>query len=244
MKVWHHYASECLLALAAALCAASPCLAVPSATPQAHASGVFVNAAGDVLTARHAVADCAAVYAVKGRQVVRARLLADSAALDLAVLETALTPYLAATLPETDDIGTRRLGVFAEAYNVLQTMPDRASTVFNAMTAPSEGSLSMLSPVKPGASGSPVLGRAGLLLGLVVQRVAVDSSGPGRILLSRPQSASSGIGTRVKAVSAAHIKAFLREHGIRFSQSDAPQLAPMQAQAPRAATLSVGVICE
>ncbi len=49
--------------------------------------------------------------------------------------------------------------------------------------------------------------------------------------------------SRVNAVSAEHIKAFLREHAIAFTETDAPQLGRMQAQAPRAATLSVGVIC-
>lgn len=245
MKGWHHPVlwRQWALIAAAAFGAAPSCMAAPLATLQTQASGVFLNASGNVLTARHAVTDCAVVYAIKGNQVVRAHLLAQSEALDLAVLDTTLTPYLAATLPSSDDWGTGQIGVFAEAYSVLQDMPERASTVFNAMTVPSDDSLSMLSPVRPGASGSPVLGKAGLMLGVIVERVAVDRSGPGRVMLSRAQSAPSGIGTRVKAVSAPRIKAFLREKNIAFSESDAPQLGPMQAQAPRAAKLSVGIIC-
>ena len=208
-----------------------------------HASGVFINASGDLLTALHAVADCSAIYAVKDGRVVSATVLASDATQDLAVLRTAFKPYLSAVFPDTQDAARRSQGVFAEGYNELQDMPARGRTLFNAMTVPSENGLSLISAVRPGASGSPVLGANGLVLGVVVARVAADGNPSGRVELSQARKAGTGEATRVKAAEADGISSFLRSHGIEHARSDLPQLGPMQAQAPRAVTLSAGVIC-
>ena len=101
----------------------------------------------------------------------------------------------------------------------------------------------LFSPVA-GASGSPVLGGAGLVLGMVVERVAVDGRLSGTVALSRRGGSAPGAGaTRVKAVPVDSITGFLREQGAVHAVSDRPQLGAMQAQAPRAATLSAGIIC-
>eukprot|EP01038_Epipyxis_sp_PR26KG_P019938 gene19938-28225_t len=92
--------------------------------PDTNASGVFLNEAGDVLTARHAVSDCYTLFAVKGAQVSQATVIAASPALDLAVLRTTLKPYLSATLSRADAAPGRSVGVFAEAYAVLQRLPE------------------------------------------------------------------------------------------------------------------------
>ena len=52
--------------------------------------------------------------------------------------------------------------------------------------------LLLFSPVKPGASGSPVLGGAGLVLGMVVERVAVDGRLSGTVALSRRGGSAPG----------------------------------------------------
>lgn len=213
---------------------------------EAHATGVFINAAGDVLTAHHAVADCGTIFVVKDGRVVRATQGPSDAGLDLAVLKTTLKPYLAATFVAGPEIKAGRQAVFAEGYNVLQRMPDRARTLFNAFAEPGNPvseDLSLISSVRPGASGSPVLGAAGLMLGVVVERFSLDGRPSGRVALSAAQASGATGATRVKAVSATHVKSFLRREGVAFTESDQPQLGPMQAQAPRAATLSVGVIC-
>ncbi|MEI2415510.1 serine protease [Orrella sp. JC864] len=233
--------AACLALGWAGTACAAPSIVAASAL-QAQASGVFLNAAGDVLTARHAVRDCESLFVIKDAGVSRAVVKAQDEALDLAVLGTTLKPYLSATFVRAA-AGNASQPVFAEAYSVLQTMPQRASTVFNAMILPGRDELSLLSPVQPGASGTPVLGSAGLLLGVVVERVALDGNPSGRVALSRARSAGASTATRVKAVPAERIKAFLRAQEVDFSESDLPQLGPLQAQAPRAATLSVGIIC-
>lgn len=228
------------------LAMAGPCMATPQAgSPRmdVHATGVFLNARGDVLTARHVVEDCGVVYVVKDAKVVLANIRAISQNHDLAVLSTELKPYLSATFPTTMHAQSKSQGVFAEGYSVVQRMPHRASVVFNALSEPDTGELSLLSPVQPGASGSPVLS-AGLVLGVVVERVAPGQRPSGSMALSQVGKGVDAHGvSRVKAVSAEHIKYFLRERAIAFTESDEPQLGRMQAQAPRAATLSVGVIC-
>lgn len=222
---------------------ALPVAAWAGAPPEANASGVFLNEAGDVLTARHAVSDCRSLFAIKGGQVAQATVIAESAELDIAVLRTTLKPYLGATFALADAAPGRSIGVFTEAYAVLQRLPDRAALLSNAMTVPGAEGLQLLSGAKPGASGSAVLGADGLLLGVVVERVAAAPHAAG-MALSRAASASGVTGaTQVRAVPASQLRQFLGRHGIAFAASDSPQLSPMQSPAARASTLSVGVLC-
>lgn len=214
---------------------------------ETHASGVFLNAAGDVLTAHHAVTACGTIYAVKDGRVVQAQVAISSAELDLAVLRTSLKPYLSATLAQTEARSGSSLGVFAEAYSVLQRLPGRATLVSNAITVPGDDGMQMISGVKPGASGSAVIGNAGLVLGVVVSRVAAGSGAHGEAsstMLSRAAAAGVATGaSKVRAVGVTQIKQFLREGGIAYTESDAAQLGATQSPAARAATLAVGIIC-
>ncbi len=234
-----------LRALLAAMACAALAGAAHAVPPEANASGVFLNEAGDVLTARHAVLDCRSLFALKGAQVAQARVIAESAELDVAVLRTTLKPYLHATLAAGGGApASASVGVFTEAYTVLQRMPDRASLLSNAMTVPGADGLQLLSGVQPGASGSAVLGADGLLLGVVVERVAAAPHASGMVL-SRAASAAGVAGgvTQVRAVPASRLRGFLDAHGIAYAQSREPQLSPLQSPAARASTLSVGVLC-
>lgn len=212
-----------------------------------HASGVFLNPAGDVLTAHHAVGSCSTIYVVKDGRVVEAKLGLAGPELDLAVLHTTLKPYLSATLAQTEARSGSSIGVFSEAYSVLQRLPGRATLVSNAITVPGEDGMQLLSGVKPGASGSAVIGGAGLVLGVVVARMASVSSSHGAVsstMLSRAAAAGVPTGASVvRAVGVTQVKQFLRDGGIPFTESDAAQLGATQSPAARAATLSVGIIC-
>ncbi len=204
-------------------------------------TGVFINEGGDVITARHVITDCERLFVVKDGRVVRSRVVAESVDYDLAVVSTPLTPYLSAILAASPHPGSQP--VFTESYDVLQSMENRSVQVFNAILVPGRDRLTMMSSVRPGASGAAVLGEGGLLLGLVQERTAKGALGP--ILLSRSrQPVGQGATVRVRAAPAADIKAFLTEHHIAFMESTRPQLGPAQARAPRAATLSVGLICD
>lgn len=233
-----------LLSLCLCVCAcASGAAARAGGVPESSASGVFLNAAGDVLTAAHAVASCQSLFLIKGTQVAEATLRAVDPALDLAVLASTLKPYLSATIAQSDLLPGASIGVFAEAYETLQRLPDRASLLSNAMTVPGAEGLQLISGARPGASGTAVLGADGLLLGVVVERIAAAPHASGRVLSRGPGPGAAGGATQVRAVSAAHIKRFLDTHGIAFSQSGSAQLSPLQSPAARASTLSVGVLC-
>lgn len=232
-----------LLALCACLGASAFGGAGAAGTPESSASGVFLNAAGDVLTAAHAVAACRSLFVIKGTQVAEATLRAASPEFDLAVLGSTLRPYLSATIAQVDALPATSVGVFAEAYETLQRLPDRAALLSNAMTVPGAEGLQLISGARPGASGTAVLGADGLLLGVVVERVAAAPHASGRVLSRGPSVGPQGGATQVRAVAAVHIKRFLAAHGIDFSQSASAQLSPHQSPAARASTLSVGVLC-
>lgn len=214
-----------------------------SAGMETHASGVFLNQRGDILTAKHAIEHCKAVFVVKDGRVTQAQVRAVSNVHDMAVLGTDLVPYLSATLPANTPTSTSSMAVFAEAYSTLQRMPQRARVLSNAMTVPGGDDLYLISGAKPGTSGSAVLRSDGLVAGLVVERVA---RGPHAVtgLLSRAHAGAVVQGpSQVRAIAAEQVKQFLRDSGIPFAESDVPQLAPNQSPAARAATLAAGVLC-
>ncbi len=208
----------------------------------ANATGFFVNDAGDVLTARHVVDTCQSLYLIKDGQVARATVKAVSADQDLAVITSKLKPYLTASFIKTPDFGGGR-PVFAAGYEVLRHMKDKSSTMYNALTrhASGEGSnngeMTLTSSATNGASGSPVLDQAGLVVGLVTDRAEASNSDP-RAYVTR-----SGASSYVIALSSDPIKAFLAANNVSFTETDTPQLEPMQPHAPRAATLEAGVLC-
>ena len=216
-----------------------------STEPEVHATGFFLNEVGDVLTARHAVEKCKTLYVVKNGRIDQAWLRAIALGADLAVLKTRLKPSLPATFPIEAFEETTPKPVFAEAYGVLQEMPDRSRAMFNAVTVPGNGHFSMMSPVRPGASGSAVLGADGRVLGMVIERTANSRSPRGTRSLSRYSTnhLPQGAATEVGAVTYVEIKRFLRDNAVMFHESSQAQLGSGQASAPRAATLSVGVIC-
>jgi serine protease Do len=131
--------------------------------------------------------------------------------------------------------------VFTAGYEVLRHMPNRTSTMYNAVTrdqpAAATDTFTLTSSATNGASGSPVLDQAGLVVGLVTDRTQATSDDP------RAFATRSGAADYVVAVSASSLKAFLAANQIPFNETDAAQLEPMQARAPRAATLEAGVLC-
>jgi serine protease Do len=213
----------------------------PDATAlESNATGFFVNNRGDVLTARHVVQACQTLFVIKDGQVARATIEAVSADADLAVITSRIKPLLAASFPKTGSVGSAQ-PVFIAGYEVLRHLPNRAGTMYNAVTrdppAAAAGTFTLMSSATNGASGSPVLDQAGLVVGLVTDRTQLSSEDP-RAFVTR-----SGAADYVVAVSAPTLKAFLAAHRIPFNETDAAQLEPMQARAPRAATLETGVLC-
>lgn len=177
-----------------------------------------------MLTARHALEGCRALYILKDGQVARAERVAISRDADLALVRSAIRPYLAATFAADPAVQGNR-PVFAASYEELRHMPDRTKVLYNGFAV--EGSAQtgeerflLFSEASYGASGSSMLNGEGLVIGLVVGREAAGSL-----------SGQSVVG----AVSEAAMEAFLRHAGVSFQESGQAQISPLQARAPRAA---------
>ena len=197
-----------------------------------NATGVFVDMGGTVLTARHAVERCRNLYILKDGRVARAELVAVSGDADLALVRGPIKPYLAATFAvEAASQGSRP--VFAAGYAELHRMKDRTKVLYNGFALgdparPDEMRFMLFSEAGHGASGSPVLNGEGLVVGLVTRReVAGNPSGQSVVV----------------AVSENAIKSFLLQAGVAFREGGKAEIGPLQARAPRAATLSAGIIC-
>ncbi|AIO30524.1 trypsin-like peptidase domain protein [Burkholderia cenocepacia] len=249
MKYWLRTASSSALLFAVAATAQTtrePAMNAPSKridafALEANATGFFVNDDGDLLTARHVVDACRTLFVIKDARVARATVKAVSRDRDLAVVTSAIRPLLAATFAQRADMRAAQ-PVFAAGYDVLRHMPDRATTLYNAFTrADARGDASdeftLMSAATHGASGAPVLDQAGRVIGLITDRATV-SGDDARSVATRSDAASYVI-----AIRSDPIKTFLRTSGVPFGESDAPQLEPMQARGPRAATLEAGILC-
>ena len=211
---------------------------VMTSTPLAHTSepptirreksgtAFFVDGSGHMLTARHAVEDCARVVVAKEGRAVSARIVALSPRFDLALIDIPRTWGLAAVFPRSVTVTANDM-VFAAAYDTLPGMVGRGGMIANSTVAPSIGSgeaghLAIDSTVTFGASGAPVLDSRGLVEGVVSRRTMIN---------------------RVLAVGAAETKAFLAANGVRAEEDDRPQIAGSASRANRAASISARVTC-
>jgi S1-C subfamily serine protease len=196
------------------------------ATTRREKSGTafFVDDSGHMLTARHAVEDCARLVVAKEGRVFLAGTVAVSPRFDLALIKAPKTLGLAAVFPRNGTASVNDM-MFAAAYDKLPGMVTGGGVLANATVAPGGGEAGHLvidSTVTFGASGAPVLDSRGLVEGVISRRTRID---------------------RVLAVSAGEAKAFLTSNGIRFDQDDRPQIAGGGSRANRAASISVRVTC-
>ena len=238
---------RCGAMLAALLALPGAAAAQAGAPLESQASGLFINAAGQVLTAAHAVTGCASLYALKDGQVRRATVVARDDARDLALLDTGFKPHSERDLrghargqrrPARVHRGLWRIAAHARARKhrvqwhdgpARRRFRDRAVAVLAGQAGRQRQS----------RAGR---GRAGARHGGRARGGGRPAVGHGGIEPARRFRARAGA-TRVKAVPVDSITGFLREQGAVHAVSDRPQLGAMQAQAPRAATLSAGIIC-
>ncbi len=186
----------------------------------------FVDGAGAMLTARHAVEDCLRVVVAKEGRVVAARVVALSSRFDIALIKVPKTLGIAAVFPRNVTTSANDL-LFVAAYDKLPETVSRGGTFANATVAPSFGGgeagyLAIDSNVTFGASGAPVLDSRGLVEGVISRRTMIN---------------------RVLAVGAAEAKAFLVGNGVRVEEDDRPQIAGNASRANRAASISARVTC-
>ncbi|SEE21210.1 S1 family peptidase [Bradyrhizobium erythrophlei] len=195
----------------------------PAASQRLDGTAFFVDDLGHMLTARHAVADCARIVVSKEGRAVAARVVALAAS-DIALIKVPRTLGLAAVFPRANTSVANDM-VFAEAYDRLKPMLVHGGSLGNAFvdtTLRDPEHLVLRSNVTFGTSGAPVLDSRGLVEGVVSRRTTVD---------------------RVLAVDAVHAKSFLAAHGVRFQEDDRPQMSGTASRAHRAASISARVTC-
>jgi S1-C subfamily serine protease len=195
----------------------------PGASRELDGTAFFVDDAGHMLTARHAVEDCTQVLVSKEGFVVSAHIVARSDDSDIALIKVSRTLGLAAVFPRTANASVNET-VFASAYDTLPGKLIGSGVIANAIVASTghEGLLAINSDVTYGASGAPVLDSRGLVQGVITRRTASD---------------------RVVAVGAGTAKAFLSAHGVRLQEDDRAQLAGNASRARRAASISAHLTC-
>jgi S1-C subfamily serine protease len=198
----------------------------PTVRKQLDGTAFFVDGAGHMLTARHAVEDCVRILVTKERWRLDARLVATSPRFDLALIKAPRTLGLSAIFPRSVAIAANDM-VFAASYAALGGLQARGGVLANSRVVSSFGGseighLVIDSPVGFGASGAPVLDGKGLIQGVVSRRTLVN---------------------RVLAVDAAQAKSFLAAHQVRIGEDDRPQLAGTASRAHRAASISARITC-
>jgi S1-C subfamily serine protease len=191
-----------------------------------NSTAFFVDGLGHMLTARHAVEDCARVFISKERRTVAARVVALSPRFDIALIQAPKTLGLAAVFPHGVTAAVNDM-VFAAAYDALPGMMTGGGMLANTTVASSfggseAGHLVIDSTVTFGASGAPVLDSRGLVEGVISRRTMIN---------------------RVLAVGAVEAKAFLNGNGVRVEEDDRPQIAGGGSRAGRAASISAHVTC-
>jgi S1-C subfamily serine protease len=220
-----------LLMLSAVLGCAAPVatggaggLAAGSALRGVSATAFGVDGAGHLLTAAHAVASCRSLFVTKAGRVVAAEVVARSDDHDVALLKVPYPLGPPATLHAAPAVPSGM--VFVARYDGLAALADTGGGLFNAVLMRAEDGLAdidLVSDAGSGTSGAPVLDGGGLVVGMMIAR--------------RPGA------NRAVALSAEVLRAFLDAQGVETPVGAAPQMAPFQDRAARAATLSAGLRC-
>jgi len=194
---------------------------------QLTSTGFFVDRAGHVLTAGHAVEGCRRILVTQNGETLEASLVARSKVKDLALLQVDRTLGSPAVFARETDVAKPELA-FAAGYQTLPRLLAEGGALSNAVVTNSreprglQSDLELISDASFGTSGAPVLGATGLAIGVVTHK------------------ASTG---KVMAANGENAKAFLIDGGIAIQQDDKPQLSAMQDRAAFAAAMSVTVAC-
>ena len=200
-------------------------------------TGFFVNAGGQLITAAHVVHDCAVIEVREGDKSIPATVTATSALLDMAVLDTHTgSEYF---LPLRRD---GRLELGENVANIgfpLQTLMTDAPTVTRgglssrAGLSGSLGQFQFSAPIQPGASGGPVIGTRGDVVGVAVGTLNAPELLKQGVL---PQNVNF-------ALEAQYVQKFLQNKGVPFTAGPADPHAAPEVPIDSVLPAVVGVRC-
>ena len=139
-------------------------------------TGFFVDWQGNVLTARHLTNDCRRIDIVGNGQRETATVIASSDTVDLSLLRVSHTFGQPAAFDPRERLPGGALVTilgYALLVDALHTQDPSQSAAFNSMVldenAPSQ--IALVSDAMPGASGSPVITRDGLVAGVLASKL-------------------------------------------------------------------------
>ncbi len=200
-------------------------------------TGFFVNERGQVLTAAHVVHDCAVIDVRRGSDSLPATVTTASALLDMAVLDTHTdTEHF---LPIRRD---GRLELGENVANIgfpLQSLMTDAPTVTRgglssrAGLSGSLGQFQFSAPIQPGASGGPVIGARGDVVGVAVGTLNAQELLKQGVL---PQNVNF-------ALEAQYVQKFLRKHEVAFTEGPADLHGAPEVPIDSVLPAVVGVRC-
>jgi S1-C subfamily serine protease len=178
-------------------------------------TGFFVNERGQLLTAAHVVHSCTVIEVRYAGKSVPATVTASSALLDMAVLDTHVSN--AHFLP-LRHAGRTELGEnVANIGFPLQTLMTDAPTVTRgtlssrAGLSGSLGQFQFSAPIQPGASGGPVIGARGDVVGVAVGTLNAQELLKQGVL---PQNVNF-------ALEAQYVQKFLHNKAVDFTEGPA-----------------------
>ena len=180
--------------------------------PVSSGTGFFLNSMGQVLTAAHVVHDCGLVEVRYGSNTVPATVIANSAILDLAVLDTHVSSehFLRLRHGGRPELGENVVNIGFPLQTLMTDAPTvtRGTLSSRAGLSGSVGQFQFSAPIQPGASGSPVIDARGDVLG-----VAVGTLNAAELLKQGvlPQNVNF-------ALEAFYVEKFLQGRSVAFSE--------------------------
>lgn len=184
-------------------------------------TGFFLNNTGQLLTAAHVVHDCAVIEVRSGGNSVRATMTASSALLDMAVLDTHASTehFLPLRYQGRLELGENVANIGFPLQSLMTDAPTvtRGSLSSRAGLSGSLGQFQFSAPIQPGASGGPVIGGRGDVVGVAVGTLNAEELIKQGVL---PQNVNF-------AVEAQYINQFLRNKAVAFTEGSAdPHASP------------------
>jgi serine protease Do len=200
-------------------------------------TGFFFNANGQLLTANHVLDECLVIRIQSDGKEQDATLNANSALLDLAVLDTDTKTENYLLFRKAQDIvlgemvssiGYPLQGLLAETPNLTRGNISAKSGMKGSL-----GQFQFSAPIQPGTSGGPIISEAGEILGTAVSTLNSKYLIEKGIL---PQNVNFGLDSK-------YIVQFLRKHKLQFSESKIDASKNFSTSNNAALAASVRVAC-